>query len=138
MFISVVEMLVGLWNWCRRFRRNVSTRNVDPHVFACAEMPVSTPGGCRFAKIKKFHVCPPQMVIWVILSGNMLSFGLYRSKTPLDMDILDFAPLRLKNLPPELPNIFLLCYLLHPNSNFRVNNVFWHAEFDRHNYISLR
>ena len=42
MCISVVEMLVGLWNWCRRFRRNVSARNVDPHVFACAKMPVST------------------------------------------------------------------------------------------------
>ena len=35
-------MLVGLWNWCRRFRRNVSARNVDPHVLACARMPVST------------------------------------------------------------------------------------------------
>ena len=29
-------------------------------------------GRCRFAKIKKFFVCPPKMVIWVILSGNVL------------------------------------------------------------------
>ena len=29
MFISVVEMFVGLWNWCRRFGRNVSARNVS-------------------------------------------------------------------------------------------------------------
>ena len=48
-------------------------------------------GGCKFAKIKKFHFGPPQMVIWVVMSGKTLLVDLYLSKTPPDMPILDFC-----------------------------------------------
>ena len=73
---------------------------------------------------KKLHFYPPQMVIWVTVSGKTHSTGLYLSKTPMDLTIEDFRTPTCKTLRlQKVNNLFLSHLMCYNNNTIQINFV---------------